>query len=49
MRRILTFEFLQNNNARSGFTSAKKKKRDGFKSAKKKTRDGFRSAKMLAG
>jgi hypothetical protein len=24
-----------NNNARSGFTSAKKKKRDGFKSAKK--------------
>jgi hypothetical protein len=38
MRRILTFEFQQNNNnARSGFTSAKKKKRDGFKSAKKVT------------
>jgi hypothetical protein len=35
MRRILTFEFVQNNNnARNGFTSAKKK-RDGLKSAKK--------------
>jgi hypothetical protein len=50
MRRILTFEFVQNNNnARSGFTSAKKK-RDGLKSAKrwrddfatvKRQRDGF--------
>jgi hypothetical protein len=30
------FEFVQNsNNARSGFTFAKKKERDGFKSAKK--------------
>jgi hypothetical protein len=36
MRRILTFEFVQNNNnARSGFTLLRKK-RDGFKSAKKK-------------
>jgi hypothetical protein len=35
MRRILTFEFVQNNNnARSGFTLLKKN-RDGFKSAKK--------------
>jgi hypothetical protein len=36
MRRILTFEFVQNNNnAKSGFKSAKKK-RDVFKFAKKK-------------
>jgi hypothetical protein len=35
MRRILTFEFVQNNNnARSGSTLLKKN-RDGFKSAKK--------------
>jgi hypothetical protein len=36
MHRILTFEFVQNNNnAKNGFTSAKKKKWDDFKSAKK--------------
>jgi hypothetical protein len=35
MRRLLTFEVVQNNNnARSGFTLLKKK-RDGFKSAEK--------------
>jgi hypothetical protein len=33
---MITYEFVQNNNnAGSGFTSAKKKKQDGFKSAKK--------------
>jgi hypothetical protein len=46
MRRILTFEFvLNNNNARSGFTLLKKK-RDGFNSAKK---DGEMILRLLKG
>jgi hypothetical protein len=44
MRRILTFESVQNNNnARSGFTLLKKK-RDDFKSAKK-VADDFATVK----
>jgi hypothetical protein len=40
MRRILTFEFVQNNNnARSGFTLLKKR-RDNFATVKRQ-RDGF--------
>jgi hypothetical protein len=54
MRRILTFEFVQNNNnARSGFTLLKKK-RDGFKSAKmvatvKRQKDGFGAFRKQTG